>query len=186
MKAYLRFLSIGLVLGLFTEFIFRIVATSNPKAFVSAVFFYPLILTFAFAAHKLVNRVVVSQWGGDITHYLLCGICGLGVEWIFLGNGPGSNAFQLGMFAMWTTFCFGPRILTRDDSPIDKSRRKFWKAFGFTAILCFVIIMLIKKPDARFVVAVLGLSVTNIVWSAWLLLMARRTSQLPQSTATMV
>ncbi len=175
MKSYIRFLSIGLVLGLYTEFIFRVIATSNHKAFGFAVIFYPVILTLAYIANKVINSWSASQWSGDVAHYLVSGICGLGVEWILLGNGPGSNAFQLGMFAMWTTFCFGPRILTRDDPTINNSRRKFWQAFGLTAIVCLVVIVLIKKPDARFVVAVLALSATNIVWSIWLLIMARRT-----------
>lgn len=114
MKHYLRFVAIGLVLGLFTEIVFRLIATVNPKAFLAAVFLYPVILTLAYAAHKLIGRVISPQWRGDVLHYLACGLCGLGVEWILLGNGPDSNAFQLGMFGMWTTFCFGPRVLTRE------------------------------------------------------------------------
>ncbi len=174
MKHYLRFVAIGLVLGLFTEIVFRLIATVNPKAFLAAVFLYPVILTLAYAAHKLIGRVISPQWRGDVLHYLACGLCGLGVEWILLGNGPDSNAFQLGMFGMWTTFCFGPRVLTRESPSSAGARRKFWLAFGLVAVLSTAIVHLTKNPDAKFVIAVLGLSATNIVWSVWLLVIAWR------------
>ena len=74
----MRFVLIGLVLGLFTEFVFRLIATANPKAFLSAVFLYPVILTLAYAAHKFIDRVISSQWRGDVLHYLASGFCGLG------------------------------------------------------------------------------------------------------------
>lgn len=175
MKHYLRFVSVGLILGLFTEVVFRLIATVNPKAFIAAVFLYPVILTLAYAAHKIVDRLVASQWRGDVLHYLACGLCGLGVEWYLLGNGPDSNAFQLGMFGMWTTFCFGPRVLTRGSPLIEAARRKFWLVFGLVAVLSTAIVLLTKNPDAKFVIAVMGLSATNIVWSIWLLVMAWRT-----------
>ena len=116
MTPYLRFLVIGLVLGLFTEFQLKLIARVNTSAFISALFLYPVILTVSHAAHKFIDRRILSQWKGDILHYMAAGIGGLGVEWVLLGYGPGSNAYQLGMFAMWTTFCFGPRVLTRDSS----------------------------------------------------------------------
>jgi hypothetical protein len=37
------------------------------------------------------------------------------------------------MFAMWTTFYFGPRILARDRPGIAPARRKLWTAFAVSA-----------------------------------------------------
>ena len=162
---------------MFTEVVFRLIATVNTKAFLSAVFLYPVILTLSYAAHKFVNRLIASQWRGDVLHYLASGLFGLWVEWTLLGNGPDSNAFQPGMFGMWTTFCFGPRVLTRESPLIEAARRKFWQAFGVVAVLSIVILLLITNPDAKFVIAVMGLSATNIVWSIWLLVMAWRARQ---------
>jgi len=89
MKSFLRFVAIGLVLGLFTEFMFRIIAADNHKAFISAVFLYPVILTLAYAAHKLLDRLISNQWKGDILHYLASGICWSGCRMDFTGKWSG-------------------------------------------------------------------------------------------------
>ena len=165
---------IGLVLGLFTEVQLKLIARSHPSAFLSALFIYPVILTVSYGLHNFIDRQISSRWKGDILHYMIVGIGGLGIEWGLLGNGPGSNAYQLGMFAMWTTFCFGPRILTRDSPVIQGARRKFWLAFGLAAVLLTGIVLLTHNPEARIVIVVLGLSTTYIAWSAWLLVLAWR------------
>ncbi|MFV1996011.1 MAG: hypothetical protein ACC661_11305, partial [Verrucomicrobiales bacterium] len=97
------------------------------------------------------------------------GLGGLAVEWGVLGNGPQSNAFQPGMFGMWTTFCFGPRVLSRPSPPNAKGKRRFWIAFGITAIPLTASILLTPDPKARLVVAVLGLTASYMIWSVWLL-----------------
>ena len=51
-------------------------------------------------------------------------------------------------------------------------------AFAGTAVLSTVIVLLAKKPGAKFVIAIFALSATNIVWSVWLLVMAWRSRQL--------
>ena len=101
---YLRFLVIGLVLSLYTEIQFKLLARVNVQAFLSALLLYPAILAVAYAAHKYFDRLRVSPWKADILYYLAAGMGGMGIEWGLLGNGPGSNANQIGMFAMWTTF----------------------------------------------------------------------------------
>ena len=172
--SYLRFLIIGLVLGLYTEVQFKLIARVNVQAFLSALFLYPVILTVAYAAQKFIDRLGISPWKADVLYYMAAGIGGLGIEWGLLGNGPGSNANQLGMFAMWTTFCFGPRVLTRESSLLQEAGRTFWRAFGLTAVLLTALVLLVQNPEAKIVIAVLGLSGTYLVWSGWMLVLAWR------------
>ena len=164
----------GLVLGLYTEVQFKLLARINVQAFLSALVLYPVILTVAYVAQKYIDRLSLSPWKADVLCYMAAGIGGLGVEWGLLGNGPGSNANQLGMFAMWTTFCFGPRVLTRDSSLSQAARRTFWRAFGLTAVLLAAVVLVVQTPEAKIVIAVLGLSGTYLVWSVWMLVLARR------------
>jgi hypothetical protein len=175
MKAYWRFLLTGLILGLFTEFEFKLVAGIKPHTFMIAVLCYPVIVSLAYAGSRFLDRVVSSTWKGDVLHYLASGLGGLAIEWNLLGNGPESNAFQLGMFAMWTTFCYGPRVLTRDSPLIEKAGRRFWQAFGIAAVLITVIVLLAPSPQVKIVLAVVGMSATNMVWSSWLLILGWRT-----------
>jgi len=172
MKTYWRFLWIGLILGLFTEFELKLVAGINPPAFIIALFAYPILLSLAYAGSRFLDRFVSSTWKGDVLHYIASGLGGLAIEWGLLGNGPGSNAIQLGMFAMWTTFCFGPRVLTRNAAVIDKARRWFWTAFGIAAVLLTVMALLMPSPEAKLVIVVLSLSGTYLIWSIWLLYLA--------------
>jgi len=177
MTKYLRFLLIGLVLGLFTEIELKLIAGIKPSAFIVAVFVYPVIVSLSYLASTFIDRLVSSTWRGDILHYVGAGLGGLAFEWVLLGNGPGSNAIQLGMFAMYTTFCFGPRVLTRDSRLIEKSGRTFWVAFGMAAVVLTAIVLMVPGPGARIVIAVLGLSGTYMVWSGWLLILAWRTRE---------
>lgn len=174
MRSWLRFVAIGLILGLFTEVQLKLVAGVNPPAFLGALFFYPIILTAAYGVHRLIERWFASTWNGDVVHYLASGIGGLAVEWGLLGNGPGSNAFQFGMFAMWTTFCFGPRVLTRDAPLLRSARRWFWLTFAVVALVLTAILLGVRAQNARVVIAVIGLSGTYMLWSAWLLVLAWR------------
>lgn len=171
MLFYLRFLGVGLVLGLFTEIELKLVAGVKPSTFVPALFLYPIIVSISFGVSRFLDRITSSRWKGDVLHYFGSGIAGLAFEWILLGNGPGSNAFQLGMFAMWTTFCFGPRILVREPIVSTALARRFWMTFTITSIL-LTIVVVVATGKARVVVAVLGLSAAYIVWSLWLLRLA--------------
>ena len=58
---------------------------------------------------------------------------------------------------------------------IQETRRKFWLAFGLAAeFLLTAIVLLTQNPEAKIVIAVLGLSGTYIVWSVWMLMLAWR------------
>ena len=174
MRHWLRFVCIGLILGSVTEAEFKLVAGINPSAFIVTLFAYPIILTLSYLGHRGVNRRLRSVWRGDVLHYAASGLGGLVIEWTLLGNPPGSNAFQLGMFAMWTTFCFGPRVLTREAPLLQAARHRFWLAFGAVTAALTAIIALAPSREAKVVLAVLGLSGANVVWSVWLLAMAWR------------
>ncbi len=173
MRIYLRFLGVGLILGLFTEFTLKIVAGIKPSTFIHAVFAYPWIVSMAYVASRLVDRVVDSRWRGDLLHYVGVGIGGLAIEWTILGNGPESNAFQTGMFAMWTTFCFGPRVLSREANVGSPPVRRFWVTFAITSALMTVCVLAVPGK-AKIVAAVLALSAAYVVWSLWLLRIAWR------------
>jgi len=186
MTRYLRFLLIGLVLGLFTEIELKLIAGIKPSAFIVAVFAYPVIVSLSYMASRFIDRLVSSTWRADVLHYVGAGLGGLAFEWVLLGNGPGSNAIQLGMFAMWTTFCFGPRVLTRDSRLIEKVSRRFWIAFGIAAAVLTAFVLMASGPDARVVISVLGLSGTYMVWSVWLLILAWRTCESARIEEAMV
>ena len=181
MRHWLRFVCIGLLLGLATEAEFKLVAGINPRAFIVTRFAYPVILTLSYLGHRVVNRCLRSVWRGDVLHYAASGIGRLAIEWTLLGNHPGSNALQLGMFAVWTTFCFGPRVLTREALMLHTSRRRFWLAFGAVTAALTAIIALAPSREAKVVLAVLGLSGANMVWSVWLLAMAWRSRRVSGS-----
>ncbi len=170
---YSRFLLAGLVLGLFTEAELKLVAGIKPAGFVVAVFAYPVLVSLAYAGSKWIDRVVASRWIGDLIHYVGSAVVGLAVEWTVLGTGPGSNAIQIGMVGMWTTFCFGPRVLTRFGVSENPARR-FWLAFAVVAVVVTVSIVLTPDAKAKVVVAVLTLSAAYVLWSVWLLIMAWR------------
>ncbi len=177
MRHYVHFLWIGLILGLFTEIQLKLIAGINPSTFAITLVAYPIILTFSYFASRLIDRTISTSWKGDALHYMAAGIGGLLIEWKFLANGLGSNAFQLGMFAMWTTFCFGPRILTRPSILIEKGKHRFWMSFGIVAILLTSCILITSSPKAKIVVAVIGLSATYVIWSIWLLILAWRSGR---------
>ena len=174
MRRYFNFLLIGLILGLFTELQLKLVARINPPAFIIAIVGYPVLLTISYAVSRLIDRSISTTWKGDVLHYAIVGFGGLAIEWVFLGNGPESNAIQLGMFAMWTTFAFGPRILTRSSPLIKKGRRRFSMAFAIVGVLLTLCILMVSNHKAKIVIAVLGLSGSYVVWSVWLLLLAWR------------
>ena len=164
-----------MILGLFTEFELKLVAGIRPSAFLITLVAYPILLTLSYVASGLFDRLAPTVWRGDVAHYLSAGFGGLAIEWMLLGNGPDSNAFQWGMFAMWTTFCFGPRVLTRSSARLANARRKFWIAFAVVGVLLTALLLMTPAANAKLVLAVVGLSGTYVVWSAWLLLLAWRT-----------
>ena len=168
MKHYIRFLGVGLVLGLFTEAQLKLIAGVKPQGCIIAVFAYPVIVTVSYFVSRWLDRCRLSTWGADLWHYAATGLAGLCIEWFVLGNGPGGNANQLGMFAMWTTFCFGPRVLTRPAPEAHGMRRAFWIAFIVAGVILTVVALLLPSPQARLVTVVLALIVTYIVWSVWL------------------
>ncbi|MGH1362173.1 MAG: hypothetical protein ACRBF0_01365 [Calditrichia bacterium] len=172
MKGYLRFLVVGLILGLFLEAELKLVAGIRPATFVYTLFAYPIIISLSYLGSRLLDRIFSSRWKGDIIHYAGTAFFGLMVEWFLLGNGLGSNAFQLGMVAMWTTFCFGPRILTRSGLEGSSPYRKFWRAYVVVGFLVTAGILLVSGTAAKTVIAVVSLSATYIVWSISLLVMA--------------
>jgi len=174
MKAYFSFLGVGLVLGLYTEVQLKLVAGIKPKGFIVVLFAYPLFLTFFYATSRIINRLVASSWKADVVHYLVVGAIGLAIEWTWLGNGPGSNAWQLGMWAMWTTWGFGPRVLTRDSGVLVQGRKRFWSAFITVAILLSATVLIVTNPKFKLVVSVTALSASYLVWSVWLLILGWR------------
>jgi hypothetical protein len=179
MKAYGKFVVSGLILGLFMEVELKLVAGIQPTTFVITLFAYPVLVSLAFAGSWLLDQTVRSTWRGDVIHYIASGLGGLVIEWTLLGNGPGSNALQWGMFAMWTTFCFGPRVLIRQSEIMGTSVWRFWMAFAVAAVVLTTCILLSSNPQAKFVIAVLGLSISYLIW--WLLRMGWRSRSMGTS-----
>ena len=177
MKFLFKFIVIGAILGLFTEFVFKILAKGNYQVFMTAVTMYPFVIALSYALHRFLDRRVKSRQKADFFHYFMVGTGGLMFEWVVIGYGPGSGAFQLGMFAMWTTFCFGPRILTRDSEVVKRSLRWFWGFFGISAAIISFLVAIAKVKGAKIVIAVYGLSAMYIPISIWLLVLAWRSNR---------
>jgi hypothetical protein len=174
MTSWLKYLALGLVLGLFAEAQLKLVAGLKPEGFLPAVLLYPVILTAFFGIQKGIDRIVPSRWAGDLLFYGTAGFGGLAIEWTFLGNGPQSNAFQLGMFAMWTCFVFGPRVLSRESPAALRFRKRFWLSVLLAALALTPAILTAGGPIGKTYVAVYGLSGLYIVWSCWLIFAAWR------------
>jgi hypothetical protein len=157
MKNYIKFVAIGYVFALGVEVQYRLLGKFNPKALAAAIFLYPIILSFAWLGGRLIDRRIHRQLTADIVCYFACGLTGLAVERLLLGNSPAANpnAYQIGMFCMWTTFCFGPRLLIRCDDSTRPLRRRIWMFFGAYFAVSTVLGLLIAAPQARFVVIIL-------------------------------
>ncbi|MCB9924883.1 MAG: hypothetical protein H6822_22070 [Planctomycetaceae bacterium] len=157
MKKFLRFVATGYVFGIGVEIQYRLMGRFNPQALAAAIFLYPFILSFAWLGQKVIDKCVSRRLVADIACYFACGISGLAIEWILLGNSPSANpnAIQIGMFCMWATFCFGPRLLIRQDDSTRRLRRRVWQFFGAYFALSTVIGLLIPAPQTRFVVIIL-------------------------------
>ena len=153
----LRFVAVGYIFALGVEIQYRLLGRFNPQALAAAIFLYPIILSLAWLGERLIDRWIRRQLTADIVCYFACGVTGLAVEWLLLGNSPAANpnAFQIGMFCMWTTFCFGPRLLVRDDDSTRSLRRRIWMFFGGYFVLSTVLGLLIPALQARFVVIIL-------------------------------
>ena len=175
MKLYGRFLLIGLVLALCTEFTLKVMTAVKPWTFLIAACLYPIILSLGYAGSRVLDRVCATTWCADVWYYLASGLGGLAIEWGVLGNGPASHAIQPAMFAMWTTFCFGPRLLTRESAMLAHARRRFWLTFACATALHTALIGLLANPQAQIVIATLGGSGLYMLWSLWLLYLAWRT-----------
>jgi len=153
---FLRFVATGYAFGIGVEIQYRLIGRFNPQALVAAIFLYPFILSFAWLGQKVIDKCVSRRLIADIACYFTCGISGLAIEWTLLGNSPSANpnAIQIGMFCMWTTFCFGPRLLVRTDEATHRLRRRIWQFFGAYFVLSTVIGLLIPAPQTRFVVII--------------------------------
>ena len=174
MGVYWRFLGMGLVLGLATEIQLKLNAGLNPRGLLIAVVVYPFLITLSFLASKVLDRFINADKRADLIHYLAAGCFGLAFEWILLGNGPDSNASQLGMFAMWTTFCFGPRVLSRKTAEATKVRRLFWVFFALFMGAIGLLGMALPHPEVRFVVIIVATIVAYVFLSFWLLVIVWR------------
>jgi len=157
MKNYVRFVAIGYIFAIGVEIQYRLIGRFNPQALVAAIFLYLFILSFAWLGQKVIDKCVSRRLTADIASYVACGLSGLAVEWVLLGNSPAANpnAIQIGMFCMWTTFCFGPRLLIRQDDSTRLLRRRTWQFFGAYFVLSTIIGLLIPAQPTRFVVMIL-------------------------------
>lgn len=171
MKNYIRFLAFGYVFALGVEVQYRLFGRFNPQALTAAVLLYPIILSLAWLGGWLIDRRIRRQLTADIICYFACGVTGLAVEWLLLGNSPAANpnAFQIGMFCMWTTFCFGPRLLVRDDDSTRSLRRRIWMLFGGYFALSTAFGLLIPAPQVRFVLIILTSVATYLAMNGLLL-----------------
>ncbi len=156
--SYWKFVGTGCLLGLFIEFEFRILGRLNPKALCFAVVCYPMFVSLAYVASRLVDRIVRHQLFADLIHYVGCGIFGLAVEWTLLGNSPWANpkAFQAAMFCMWAAFCFGPRVLLRNADQPSSPRKLVWRLLMGYGLLSIVVAVALRDPQQRFVLILLS------------------------------
>ncbi len=123
----LTFFFISFLIALMVEFLFRFIATDNPKAFGFAILFYPIFFIFARIAGKIImDRLSkTSRILSYTAYYFISGLVGLLIfEWVLAGNSPleNPNANQLAMFSYWAILGFIPKIFAeRKDKTVIKS-----------------------------------------------------------------
>ncbi len=123
----LLFFFISFLIALMVEFLFRFIATDNPKAFGFAILFYPIFFIFARITGKIImDRLSkISRILSYTTYYFISGLVGLLIfEWVLAGNNPleNPNSNQFAMFSYWAILGFIPKIFTeRKDKTVIKS-----------------------------------------------------------------
>lgn len=117
LRSSVIFFFTALTIAFMVEFLFRLVATDNPKALGFALIFYPIFIIFA----MIIGKAVIDKTGKTakyVIYYFILGFMGLIVfEWILVGNSPwgNPNANQIAMFSYWALLGFIPRILSENN-----------------------------------------------------------------------
>jgi len=144
-RSTLIFFFTGLSIALIVEFLFRFIATDNPKAFGFAIIFYPIFLIFVLIVGKVViNRICkTSTILPYVLHYIIPGIIGLLIfEWILVGNTPwgNPNSNQIAMFSYWALLGFIPKIIA-ERRDMMTTKNTFWikRIFVIHLITYFVV-----------------------------------------------
>jgi len=150
LKALWKFIGIGSIFATVEEFLTVALLKRDVGAYVfTLLILFPVFLALVYFSSRGLDRFSNSEWGREVTHYLVYGLVGLVIiEWVLIGFTPWKTMsgnpilgllFQLGMFSFWSTVAFAPRLILKRD---DLSRRISGKMVRFYAIY-FVIVYVI-------------------------------------------
>src|SRR5262245_32199540 len=135
MKKYLAFLAIGSFFSTVEEFLTIVAVRHDVPTFVfTTIIVWPVVLTFVYGTKPLLDRRFETEHAREAAHFLVYGAIGLLTEWFLmaphlapwrmLGQAPFPlvAAFQMGMFAFWTTVTTAPRLFLNPDEAHRRTR----------------------------------------------------------------
>jgi hypothetical protein len=120
MRKFIAFLAIGSFFSTVEEFLTVLVLKGEVGSFVFTVLFvFPVYLTLAYLAARLLDRLAGSKPRRDLVLFLGCGIAGVLIEWFLIGLVPWRDPratpaivliLHVAMFSFWATVGFAPRL----------------------------------------------------------------------------
>ena len=145
MKDIFKFIAVGFIFAIITEFQFNILALGNVGNFIFDLFFYPVFLIFVYFSNAVLGRIFKNKILSGVLFYLIFGIFGLAFEWYLMGNSPWANpdANQIGMFSFWVAVTFMPKIFIEREEKFNNLKKKIVFYFvPFSAITTVIGIVL--------------------------------------------
>jgi len=155
-KLGIRFLTIGIIVASLEEFISQGVLKRTVFGWIipALLAFIPFLVASAFI-HRILRKKIGTRNRLELSYYMISGGIGLTVEWFLIGLSPWSDAsgtdpvlmavFQLGMFSLWGSVGFAPRIMIDKRSAV-VGLVKWFKRF---LAIGFVIIYFVTFASAR-------------------------------------
>jgi hypothetical protein len=138
-KRFIRFALIGSAFATVEEFLTIVVLRRDIPSYVfTLLVVFPAYLSFVYFSSRIIDRLISREPVRDLVHLLIYGSLGLLFEWSIMGLSPWSNpaanplfmlAFQVGMFAFWTTVSTVPRVFLDRQTPGRFARRRILRFF---------------------------------------------------------
>jgi hypothetical protein len=137
-RNYLKFLLFGILFVGVQEFWVSVLWKLGTESlttllfnfFLAVVITEVLFLTVAFYGGKLIDKMFSKLRIADLVSYIVFGMLGLIViEWVYMGNVPGSGRNQFVMFSTWGGAALIARLFTDESIYLEKIKFVFLKTF---------------------------------------------------------
>lgn len=171
MSNLLIFVLFGLAFAVPGEVLNQVLARGHPRAFLSTMFSYSVLLVIGFFVNRTIGRILRNQARARLTLYLLFGSLGLMVEWFLLGNAPVLSPLQVitqsGMFTYWGTMMLAPCLL-REPAGFAALKRTFVRFFGACSLLYLLVAGIVPRAKGgiffAFVIFAAGTAALNVFY----------------------